>query len=171
MFYKIQLCFQDYIKEYGKPMTKKVYHRCIICGAAFLQIAKTITRHLQLHGINLQNYYDQVGHIHHLNVKVVWKHAIRIPNVFIFSVCDWGRDSEVWVSRSHRRSRFPPIDSSEESSCPDVEGDPDEQVLKQVALPDLLLEPVQGNVRNVRTDILNFGNSSQTRQVSFDEKS
>jgi hypothetical protein len=30
--------FQDYIKEYGKPMTKKVYHRCIICGAAFLQV-------------------------------------------------------------------------------------------------------------------------------------
>jgi hypothetical protein len=63
--------FQDYIKEYGKPMTKKVYHRCIICGAAFLQIAKTITRHLQLHGINLQNYYDQVRLLQLWKIEVV----------------------------------------------------------------------------------------------------
>lgn len=41
-------------------MTKKIYHRCVICGAAFLQIAKTISRHLQNHQINLQTYYEQV---------------------------------------------------------------------------------------------------------------
>ena len=42
-------------------MTKKVYHRCVICGSAFLQVAKTISRHLQVHQLTLQDYYEQVS--------------------------------------------------------------------------------------------------------------
>jgi len=41
-------------------MTHKVYHQCIICGAGFLQIAKTISRHLQLHGVPMEEYYYTV---------------------------------------------------------------------------------------------------------------
>ena len=49
----------------------------------------------------------------------------------------------------------------------DFKGATDYKVLEQVSLLDVLLEPVQGDVRHVWTDLLHVGDVAQTHQVSL----
>ena len=69
------------------------------------------------------------------------------------------------------QTRLPDPDVAEFGSAeeglwrPDVEGAAEDQVSEQVSVSDLLLEPVQGDLRYVRPDLLHLGHAAQARQV------
>ena len=44
--------------QYGKAMTREVYHTCKICGKDLLQQSKNLKKHAKTHNISLENYFD-----------------------------------------------------------------------------------------------------------------
>ncbi len=58
------------IFQYGKPMTKEVYHNCHICGKDLLQQSKNIKKHVKSHNISLEKYFEvyvQGGRVSRVN--------------------------------------------------------------------------------------------------------
>ena len=60
--------------QYGKPMTKEVYHNCHICGKDLLQQSKNLKKHVKHHNFTLEKYFEvyvKGGKVSQVNITEV----------------------------------------------------------------------------------------------------